>query len=90
MDRDPIPEELLQHLCYSSRLTADEARRLVAEVLAFYGEPLEAFVRRRHLELQGQGLDNKTIYGRVQRELAQRRFPAAALSERQIRRLIYG
>lgn len=90
MPNDPLPEELLQHLCYSSRLTADEARHLVAEVLAFYAEPLEDFIRRRHLELQGQGKNNKQIYSQLQLELEQRRFPANALSERQIRRMIYG
>lgn len=90
MTFEQIPEELLQHLCYSSRLTADEARHLVAEVLAFYAEPLEDFVRRRHLELQSQGHNNKHIYSQLQQELEQRRFPASLLSERQIRRMIYG
>jgi len=85
-----IPEELLQHLCYSSRLTADEARHLVSEVLAFYAEPCEDFVRRRHLELQSQGHNNKAIYSQLLHELEARRFPAATLSERQIRRMIYG
>lgn len=90
MPNDQLPEELLQHLCYSSRLTADEARHLAAEVLAFYAEPIEDFIRRRHLELQGQGQNNKQIYSQLQLELEQRRFPANQLSERQIRRMIYG
>ncbi len=90
MSQEQIPEELLQHLCYSSRLTAHEARNLVAEVLAYYGETTEAFVRRRHLELQSQGHNNKNIFQQLLLELQQRRFPAAQLSERQIRRMIYG
>lgn len=80
---EQIPEALLQHLCYSSCLTTDEARHLVAKVLAFYAEPLQDFVRHRHLELQGQGHNNKHIYSQLQLELEQRRFPASLLGERQ-------
>lgn len=90
MPPEQIPEELLQHLCYSSRLTAVEAQHLVTEVLSYYSEQREDFVRRRHLELQSQGHNNNYIYSQLALELAQRRFPAPALSERQIRRMIYG
>ncbi len=90
MNPEHLPEELLQHICYSSRLTAAEAQHLITEVLAYFSEPCEAFVRRRHLELQAQGLNNKRIYSQLLNELQQRRFPAPALSERQVRRMIYG
>ncbi len=90
MSPDQVPEELLQHLCYSSRLNTEEAHRLVTEVLSYYNEATETYVRRRHLELQGQGHPNKHIYRGLLHELEHRRFPAPTLSERQIRRMIYG
>ena len=82
--------DLIGRLTQSSRLNEREARHLVDEVLAFLDEPLELFVRRRHRELQRQGLGNADIYRRIATEAGQRLFRAGALSERQIRRLIYG
>jgi len=90
MNPDTSPEELLRHLCDSSRLTRAEAERLVDEVLVYFSEPVAAFVARRHRELQAAGWSNDTIYRRVLVELEGRRFPAPSLSLRQVRRLIYG
>ncbi len=67
-----------------------EAHRVIDEVLAFMSETPEDFVRRRHLELQAQGCTNAEIFARIAQELSQRRFSAPPLSERQIRRIIYG
>src|SRR5688572_8329804 len=82
--------ELVDYLARSSRLTPQEAARLVQEVLAFMSEVREDFVRRRHLALQAQGLSNRAIYLQISAELAVRRFRAPEYSERQIRRIIYG
>lgn len=82
--------ELVDYLARSSRLTPQEATRLVHEVLAFMSEMPEDFVRRRHLALQAQGLSNRAIYLQITTELASRRFRAPDYSERQIRRIIYG
>jgi hypothetical protein len=89
LDRQDLPE-LIAYLARSTRLTPGEARRVVDEVLAFLDETPDAFVRRRHLELQGAGLDNRAIFARLGEELAFRRFRAPMLSERQIRRIVYG
>jgi hypothetical protein len=83
-------DELVDYLSLTSRLDRSEARRLVDEVLAFLAEQPEAFVRRRHLALQRQGLPNSAIFNRLKAELAHRRFAAPAYSERQLRRIIYG
>jgi hypothetical protein len=83
-------EELVTYLARSSRLSAEEARRIVENVLAFLHETPEEFVRRRHRMLQAEGLSNPQIYRRVSAELSVRRFRAPACSERQIRRMIYG
>lgn len=82
--------ELVEYLARSSRLTPQEAARLVQEVLAFMSEVPEDFIRRRHLALQAQGLSNRAIYLQIGAELAARRFRAPEYSERQIRRIIYG
>jgi hypothetical protein len=82
--------ELLDHLERTTRLSRLEAARAVREVLAFFSESTEEFVVRRHAELQEQDLDNAQIYGRIAQELRVRRVAPPALSERQIRRLIYG
>jgi hypothetical protein len=83
-------EELLDHLARSSRLDRAEAGKLVAEVLAFFDESPEAFVRRRHRALQAEGLSNSAIFSRIADELARFRFRAPAYTERQLRRIIYG
>ncbi len=82
--------ELVEYLARSSRLTPQEAARLVSEVLAFMSETPEDFIRRRHLALQLQGLSNRAIYLQITAELTQRRFCAPEFSERQLRRIIYG
>ena len=82
--------DLIAYLARSSRLSPAEAHRVVDEVLAYLDETPDAFVRRRHLELQADGLDNRAIFARLAEELAGRRFRAPALSARQIRRMIYG
>ena len=86
----PIPEELLVHLSRVSRLSPDEAYRVAQEICAYFTESVGDFVSRRHHELQTDGLANRVIYQQIATELEGRRFPAPALSERQIRRLIYG
>jgi hypothetical protein len=87
-DAEPTDlEELLDYLARTTRLERREAERLVDEVLAFLGEEPE---RRRHLELQRQGLSNALIFARLERELSRRRFAAPAYSRRQLRRIVYG
>jgi hypothetical protein len=82
--------ELLDHLQRTTRLSRLEAAHAVREVLAFFSESTETFVTRRHAELQEQELDNAQIYRRIAGELRARRVAPPELSERQIRRLIYG
>ncbi len=83
-------EDLMQYLATSQGLQRHSAERLVAEILAYFGEERDDFVRRRHRELQGAGMANPAIFARIGDEVAARRFPVPAMSERQIRRIIYG
>ena len=82
-------EPLLDHLV-ATGLTRSDAQRTVAEVLDYFSETTEAFVRRRHRELQRGGLANSESLGRIAAELPRRRVAPPVLSQRQIRRVIYG
>ena len=90
MRPETVPTELIEHLTRISSLDSAKAQQLVEEVLSFYQEDVEQFITRRHSELQFQGLANSQIYSLISQELAHRCFPAPTLSERQIRRVIYG
>ena len=84
-------QPLAHHLAKTSRLTASEAERLILEVISYFEETPEAFVIRRHRELkQLPGMANERIYERIGSELNSRLFAAPALTQRQIRRIIYG
>lgn len=83
-------QELIDHVCRQSALSGTEARRLVAEIVAYYKETPHEFIRRRHIELQKSGLSNSTIYTKISDELQHHRFSSEPMSIRQIRRAIYG
>ena len=57
---------------------------------AVFAESVEDFVRRRHAELHRRQHKNDEIWPMLAAELAQRRFVAPGLSERQLRRIVYG
>jgi len=83
-------DELVDYLTRTTRLDRRQVERLVDEVFSFVGEEPEQFVRRRHLELQRQGLSNTLIFERLEQELLRRRFAAPAFTRRQLRRIVYG
>jgi hypothetical protein len=51
---------------------------------------VEDYVRRRHAHLKTYGARNDEIFARIAEELAGRVVAAPALTERQLRRLVYG
>ena len=83
-------DDLVAHLVRSTPLSAGEAARVVAEVVGYFSEQLPEFVRRRHAELKRRGLTNEQIFAALGAELATRRVAPPPLSERQLRRLVYG
>jgi hypothetical protein len=83
-------DEIVGHLGRTTELAPGTARKVVEDVVAYFQEPVEAVVRRRHRELQAAGLANPEIFERIAAELAVRPVAAPRLSERQIRRLVYG
>jgi polyhydroxyalkanoate synthesis regulator phasin len=86
----PVDQKLVDHLVATTGLTQAEAARVAEDVLAYHQEPVEAYVRRRHAELRIHGVRNPEIFGRLAEELAHRVVAAPELSERQLRRIVYG
>lgn len=82
--------ELVDHVVASTGLTAPEAIRLIEDVVAFHAEPVAGYVRRRHAELKTYGGKNPEIFARIAAELRERVVAAPELSERQLRRIVYG
>jgi hypothetical protein len=86
-----VPEQtLVDHVVATTGLTPAEATRVIGDVIAFHAEPVEELVRRRHAQLKTYGAKNDEIFARIARELAGRVVAAPELTERQLRRMIYG
>jgi hypothetical protein len=83
-------EELISYLTRTCPLSPGEAAKVVADVLGYFSEPPDGFVRRRHRELKDRGLTNEQAFEQIAAELAHRRFAAPELSLRQLRRIVYG
>ena len=82
--------ELVDRVAGSTGLTPAEAARVVQDVLAWYREPVEEYVRRRHAFHRLYGKRNPEIFALIADELADRLVAAPPLSQRQLRRIIYG
>jgi hypothetical protein len=81
---------LVDRIVASTGLSAAEAARVVEDVLAFHAEPVDDYVRRRHAQLKVYGAKNPEIFARIATELADRVVAAPPLTERQLRRIVYG
>ena len=86
----PADPDLVDRLVASTGLTASEALRVIEDVVAFHAEPVEDYVRRRHAHLKTFGARNVEIFARLREELRDRVVAAPDLTERQLRRIIYG
>lgn len=86
----PPDPALVDHVVASTGLSPAEAARVVEDVVAFHAEPVEDYVRRRHAHLKTYGAKNDQIFARIAEELAGRVVAAPELTERQLRRIIYG
>ena len=82
--------DLVAHVAASTGLTPAEAARVIGDVVAYYATPVEEIVRRRHAELKTHGAKNPEIFARIAAELEHRVVASPQLSERQLRRMIYG
>jgi hypothetical protein len=82
--------ELLQHVTSATGLSPGAAARLVDDVVGYFAEPADSYVRRRHRELQHRGLKNAEIFAVIHGELARRVVAPPSYSDRQLRRIVYG
>lgn len=73
----------------STGLPPATAARVVSDVIGYFGETAEQFVRRRHAELRARH-KNEEIWALITTELAGRPVAAPVVSARQLRRIVYG
>jgi hypothetical protein len=93
MDSVPAQQphrELVEYLIRTCPLSPAEAGRVVADVLGYFSEPPEEYVRRRHRELRARGVTNDVAFQQISAEIPQRRYAPPELSLRQLRRMVYG
>lgn len=83
-------EALRDHLQGITGLGRPLLEKILEEILAWHTKDLATWVRDRHRELQRQGLRNTEIYPKLCEEAGRTLVRPGDLSERQIRRLIYG
>lgn len=83
-------DEVVRHVVGTTALSPGVAARVVQEVVSYLSESVEQFVRRRHRELQAAGLVNAEIFARLAAEIPLRRFAAGDVTERRLRRIVYG
>jgi hypothetical protein len=85
-----IESDLVTRVAQSTGLSPGEAARVIADVVAYYTEPVDSYVRRRHARLQGYGMRNPEIFAQIRAELERRVVAPPSMSERQLRRIVYG
>jgi hypothetical protein len=82
--------ELVRHVAESTGLPGPVAARVVADVVAYFSETTEQYVRRRHRELQAREKRNAEIWTVIADELVRRPVAPGPVSERRLRRIVYG
>jgi hypothetical protein len=87
---DSCPQDLVRHVARSTGLDEATASRVVADVMAYFGQTVEEYVTARHENLKSRNRKNDDIWPLIMGELRARRFKADELTERQLRRMIYG
>jgi len=78
------------HLLSIVNIGEPELDKVIASLLDHWSETLVQFVVRRHKELQRSRVPNRLAYAQIRDEVKSRRFLAEPLSERQVRRILYG
>ena len=81
---------LVAHVVATTSLTPGEAARVIDDVIAFHAQPVEDYVRMRHARLKTYGARNSEIFAAISEELGARVVAPPDLSERQLRRIVYG
>ncbi len=82
--------DLVRHVASSTGLPGPVAARVVADVVAYFRETTEEYVRRRHRELQARERRNDEIWAVIAAELDARPVAPGPVSARRLRRIVYG
>jgi hypothetical protein len=82
-------DPLVEHVARTCSVSGTEALRIVSDVVSWFNETSQEFVRRRHRELHREGIANEVAFELLAQELEGRPVPAPRPSARQIRRMIY-
>ncbi|MEU5694516.1 hypothetical protein [Actinosynnema sp. NPDC020468] len=85
-----MPGDLVRHVVRTTGIPPATAHRLVADVMGYFVETVDEYVLRRHAELRARGVPNAGIWERLAAELDARPVAAPPLSQRQLRRIVYG
>lgn len=86
---DTYPQDLARYVAASTGLDEAIATRVVSDVMAYFGQTVEDFVRLRHAELKDLNKRNDDIWPTLAAEVSDRRFRVDGLTERQLRRIVY-
>ena len=87
---DSYPQDLVRHVARSTGLDEATASRVVADVMAYFGQTVGDYVIARHENLKSRNRKNDDIWPVIMGELRDRRFHAPQVTERQLRRMVYG
>ncbi len=87
---DSLSPEFREYLLRVVDLPEPLLDKIIGELKDHWAETAAEYVRRRHGEMQRSGVPNRLVYGQIACELASRPVRSPPLSERQIRRIIYG
>ncbi len=90
MDFPPLSEKHRAHLAENYGLDQAKLGRLLEEIWSLTAMTSQAYAIKRHAELKARGERNEAIYLSILSELESGRFQTEELSERQVRRMIYG
>ncbi len=85
-----VDSELVAHVASSTGLASSDAERVIEDVLHWYAETAEIYVRRRQAELNADGTRNEAAFAVIASELRSRLVSPPAFSQRQLRRIVYG
>ncbi len=86
---DTHPQDLVRYMAASTGLDEATAARVVTDVVSYFGQTVEEFVKQRHGELRKLNKRNDEIWPQITAEVSTRRFRAEPPTERQLRRIVY-
>jgi hypothetical protein len=86
---ETYPQDLVRHVAASTGLDEATAKRVVADVVSYFGQTVEEFVQQRHGELKDLNKRNDEIWPKIAAEVSARRFRVGTPTDRQLRRIVY-